>query len=195
MAFKLIVSLIVLSHCSDVCTTNSTQYISRYELHHMMEDALLSNNQTIYDIQKKLLSYSGYTVNYQYRFLYFFDTCLIVDKLECPLNQSSIGFLSGSYHKCWNFQWTDSVLMDLISEDIISLLDPISGSIRASFISLTKSHSIYDLHIHLTKLPCIKEHFLVDEFITLLTWVSCCMHNCKHIRDCRLHSFYHCCFV
>lgn len=167
-----IVSLLVLPCTSaNINTSTSTHYTSRYELHHMMEAALLRNNQTIYDIQERFLN-SKYMAKNKFTYLHFHNTCLTVDKLDCPLNQSSTGFLSGSYHRCWEFQWTDSALIDLISEDIISLLDPISGQIRKTFILLTKGHSIYNLHIHLKRPLCIKENALMDEFLKVLSWVS-----------------------
>ena len=164
----LALSLIQVLSCSGV--DDSTQFVTNYELYHMMESALLSNNQTMYEIQQHFFIYKGYTFNNHYTLMFIYNACLTVDKLHCPLDDEAV---NRSYHKCWNVQWTDSVLVNLISGDIITELDPFSGLIRNNFVRSTKKASLSNLHIHLNKLPCLSEKVnLKNEFDNLLTWVS-----------------------
>ena len=132
-------------------------------VHQKLENALKTNTKMLYLMQGGFFSFYGIPQDFV-----FLDVCIAVGTGRCNKNSSFSGALSNSsYHQ--KFQWSSSVLLDLISNDQLLIMDNVLCRAVQNGI---RHCSWLPMQLQIDSLPSgVSEKDLLEALIQLLYWV------------------------
>ena len=73
---------------------------------------------------------------------------------------------------CWNFQWTNSLLLNIIPGDVLLAMDPTITAILYSDIVQSSHNRRLHLDLHLNNSALLQKYSLEQAFALFLTLVS-----------------------
>ena len=132
-------------------------------VHQKLENALKTNTKMLYLMQGAFFPFYGFPQDFV-----FLDVCIVVGTGRCNKNSSFSGVLSNSsYHQ--KFQWSSSVLLDLISNDQLLIMDNVLCRAVQNGI---RHCSWFPMTLQIDSLPgSVSEKDLLEALIQLLYWV------------------------
>ena len=153
-----------------VVVIHSKPQIASQVVYHKLEDALIGDSSLLHLMQEvfipsKILPHD----------LVHLNVCVTVGSVlpgDCD-NSSLLGG-QNNFTYCQKFQWSSSVLVDLISLDQLLILDNVIG--YNIFIVIVHTRNI-DVPLHIDTLPCeTTEDDILTALMQLLPWVCICLY-------------------
>ena len=169
LAYILLLGLLPWVHCD--CSFPS-ELCGDYAYFDLLETALINDSQTLYMLQQGFFPQTGSVreskkiiVTVRVREI---GPCSSSGSVLIPNNDS------GGYSGGWEFRWSRSAFLSLVTIDELLMFDSaiVSLSVAATLNARTSRHLGFSLDID--SLPCMpRETDIVRPLSTLLTWVGC----------------------
>ena len=139
-------------------------YESLYPVYEKVEDALVSNPEILYMIRQVFLQ----TLHIQLPPVDVVDIepCIKVDRFEdCSAK--------GNYSKCWQFQWSNSPLLNVITVDELLAFENVFSVVVYSRIAGSVIGRYLTIPLHIDSLPCtVSESEILQTLAMIISWVS-----------------------
>ena len=153
-------------------------------LYQKLEKALINNSKAL--LQMKQIFFPVARTHIQEVQILRLHVCVrVIDQFKSSGSTINISNENDSSIPCWNFKWSASVVLSLISIDQLMALDFAYVDIIYSSIQGTMAHKIVSITLRADTLPSMPSDSELQEALAqLLSWVS------QHVRYCtlKLHS-------
>ena len=145
----------------------SIDYYDRlYPVHKGVEDALVGTSEILYRMQQ--VFFPTLHIHLRPVEIVIMEPCINVDSFNCTDNSAS-----GNYSKCWQFQWSNSPLLNVITVDELLAFENVFTSKVYSRIAGSMQENVMKIPIHIDSLPCaVSESDILQVLALTLNWVS-----------------------
>ena len=154
------------------CPKNDSTFL----LYQKLEGALINNPKVLFQLKEMFFSVSGsHTQEVQILHLH---VCVRVGTTEVFQSPETSANSSNGTHTsthCWNFRWSASALLNLITVDQLMTIDFVYVYFVYQHIRGTTGHHNINIKLNAVLLPCMhkpSENHLKGALIHLFTWVS-----------------------
>jgi len=149
-------------------------------LYHKLETALINNSKAL--LQMKQIFFPVARTHIQEVQILRLHVCVrVIDQFKSSGSTINISNENDSSIPCWNFKWSASVVLSLISIDQLMALDFVYVDIIYSSIQGTMAHKIVSITLRADLLPSMpSDSELQEALVQLLSWVS------QYVRYCTL---------
>ena len=143
-------------------------YDRLYPVQKRIEDALVGTPEILYKMQQ--VFFPNLHTHLRPVEIVIMEPCINVDSFNCTDNHST----TGNFSKCWQLQWSNSPLLNVITVDELLAFDNVFTSMFYSRISGSGQEIIpMKIPIHLNSLPCaVTESDILQVVSLTLSWVS-----------------------
>ena len=178
------VVLLILLHCCQGYWCDSLPnpcdaypHYPLYLLHQQLEAALINNSQALYTAKQAFFFLQG-----SHNPLVAVKACVRVGEMkpdscsagsdEAPAFHSNSSNDSNKYTQCWDFQWSSSILLALITADELLSFDNTMFVALYSAVGPSVHYGIV-IELQVESLLCTPtKEDMIASLTTLLTWVS-----------------------
>ena len=172
----LIVAALCQAGSSEDSHQDCPQNNSTFLLYQKLEGALINNSKALFQLKEMFFSASGsHTQEVQILHMHI---CVRVGTTEVFQSPGTSANSSNGTHTsthCWNFKWSASALLNLITVDQLMTIDFMYVYFVYQQIRGTTGHHNINIKLNAVLLPCMhepSENHLKGALISLFTWVS-----------------------
>ena len=141
-------------------------------LYQKLERALINNSKALLQMKRKFFPVASNHI--QEKQIFHLHVCVReLDQFMSSVSNTKFSNESNSSIHCWNFKWSESALLSLISIDQLMALDLLYVDVIYAAIQKSMVHKVVNIKLTTDLLPCMpSESDLQEALVQLLSWVS-----------------------